>query len=242
MYTMDKFQYNLFQNIEFTINEAVNEYSKIISSKWSISPEDLKNIWEQVSSNIEFSMNKPRPTTLNNDDNVSMCSSTVSKVSKKTKSPEIGSQCSYIFKRGAKPGSRCEKAKKHGDYCTIHKKHAEDCDASSVTSSVKSQPVKKSVEKVLRKNKDLDKFWHSESRMVFKSKTERVVIGRESSGEILPLSPDDKLVCIKYGFKFAEEEKTPKDELAECEEEEVHNEDGDEEDISNVLSNIKEDE
>ena len=228
MYTMDKFQYNLFQNIEFTINEAVSEYSKIISSKWSISPEDLKNIWEQVSSNIEFTMNKPRPTTLNNDDNVSMCST----VSKKTKSPEIGSQCSYIFKRGAKPGSRCEKSKKHGDYCTLHKKHAEDCDSASVTSSVKSQPVKKSVEKVLRKNKDLDKFWHSESRMVFKSKTERVVIGRESSGEVLPLSPDDKLVCIKYGFKFEEEEKTPKDELAECEED----------DISNVLSNIKEDE
>jgi len=248
----------LFQNIEFTIKEAISEYSKIISSKYNIDQDELHTLWQSVSSNIEL-INKKTSTSSHiektkDDDTASIVSTKSSKKSpakaKVEKSCE-GGVCCYIIKRGEKSGSRCDKPKKVGDYCTLHKKYAsESSDNASVTGSVvstkskasttSSKPVKKSVDKILRKNKDLDKFWHAESRMVFKSKTERVVIGRESSGEILPLSPDDKMVCEQYGFKYAkEDDHEGRHELAECED------DGgcDESkscDIEDVLNEIKE--
>ena len=245
----------LFQNIEFTIKEAISEYSKIISSKYNIDQEELHTLWQSVSSNIEL-VNKKTSTSSHiektKDDDTASIVSTKSKTSKKSpakakadKSCE-GGVCCYIIKRGEKSGSRCDKPKKVGDYCTLHKKYASESDNASVTSTkskastTSSKPVKKSVDKVLRKNKDLDKFWHAESRMVFKSKTERVVIGRESSGEILQLSPDDKIICEQYGFKYEkEDESESRHELAECEDD-----GGCEEskscDIEDVLNEIKE--
>jgi hypothetical protein len=209
---MDNFQNNLFLNIQFTITEAINEYSKIIASNYNIDPEALKDLWKDVSSNIEFS-------TLKRDDNLSIVSSSSSSYSRKSKSPikevsdtttgEVDSNCCYKLTRGPKKGEMCDKPKKFGDYCVQHKKYNND-DSSSVAISVKSSseegPVKKSVEKVIRKNKELDKFWHAETKMVFKSKTERVVIGIEDNCNILPLSKEDKLVCEKYGFRYINEE------------------------------------
>ena len=200
---MDNFQNNLFLNIQFTITEAINEYSKIIAKNYDLDPEALKELWKDVSSNIEFSSLKHEGGCDASSfiDTLSVASSSRSRSSK-------GEHCCYKITRGPKKGEMCDKSKKFGDYCTQHKKYSND-DSSSVATSVKSssEPVKKSVEKVIRKNKDLDKFWHAESRMVFKSKTERIVIGRENKGEIITLSEEDKAVCEKYGFKYVIEEK-----------------------------------
>ena len=54
-------------------------------------------------------------------------------------------------------------------------------------------------------------FWHADTKMVFKSKTERVVIGREDNGSINPLAKEDKIVCEKYGFRYLNEEEVASD-------------------------------
>ena len=227
---MDKLQYNMFSNIEFTITESINEYSKIISRKYNISLDELHDIWIKVSTNLEFTVSS----------NITSSPSTVpvSASSKKSVNTNnmssTSNQCCYILKRGAKSGERCPKNTKSGEYCSVHKKKNGGCDSSSVVSdnmsvvSTKSQPIKKSVDKVLRKNKDIDKFWHADTRMVFKSKTERVVIGRESSGEILRLSPEDVSICIKYGFKIDED----------CVDVIDENEDNEDEEIDELVENF----
>jgi len=59
---------------------------------------------------------------------------------------------------------------------------------------------------VIVRNNLINKFWHSDSRLVFNNKRERVVIGRLSEGgyEIKPLTEEDIELCNSYRFKIEE--------------------------------------
>jgi len=56
---------------------------------------------------------------------------------------------------------------------------------------------------ILKKNKKIDKIWHPETKLVFKSKEDKVVIGifDTSSESIKPIDDDCIAMCDEWGFK-----------------------------------------
>jgi hypothetical protein len=78
--------------------------------------------------------------------------------------------------------------------------------------------------KVLKPLKEMETIWHPDSTLVFKSKTEKVVIGRWINSEFLPLDEEAIELCAQWSFKYdqelydelmAEEEEGDVDETAE---------------------------
>ena len=78
---------------------------------------------------------------------------------------------------------------------------------------------------VLKNNKTIGKIWHPESTLVFKSPTEKLVIGRCVNNQIISLDDLCLELCIKWKFKYDAE----LIEEEEDEEEEGDEEEGDEE-------------
>ena len=56
--------------------------------------------------------------------------------------------------------------------------------------------------KVLKKHKTLDKIWHPESTLVFKSASEKLVIGRVVDDDFVSLDDEALDACEEWGFKF----------------------------------------
>ena len=54
----------------------------------------------------------------------------------------------------------------------------------------------------LKKNKIIDKIWHPESTLVFKSSTEKKVVGRCVDDEFISLDEECLSLCEKWGFKY----------------------------------------
>ena len=54
----------------------------------------------------------------------------------------------------------------------------------------------------LKKNKEINKIWHQESTLVFKSAEEKVVIGRYTDDELIPLDSEALSLCEEWGFKY----------------------------------------
>lgn len=137
---------------------------------------------------------------------------------KNTKSVKTSSSgCPYIYTKGEKEGQSCGiNPKGSVVYCTRHKKYegqepkqkkivpsAKKSIAGSTPSKV-SAPVAKEVNIVLRKNKVIDKLWHSATGMVFKSAKERIVIGKFVDDKLLPLSKEDIDICMSHSFAYDE--------------------------------------
>jgi len=80
---------------------------------------------------------------------------------------------------------------------------------------------------VLKKLKDTDKVWHSDSTLVFKSLKDKVVIGRYFEKEIIPLDDLCLELCSKWKFKYDKDLVEEEDEEEE-DEEVVENQEGDE--------------
>ena len=62
---------------------------------------------------------------------------------------------------------------------------------------------KKIILKTLKSHKTI---WHPESTLVYKSRKERIVIGRFVDGEIIPLDSDAVELCKEWGDKFPPDE------------------------------------
>jgi len=82
---------------------------------------------------------------------------------------------------------------------------------------------------VLKKLKDTDKVWHSDSTLVFKSLKDKVVIGRYFEKEIIPLDDLCLELCSKWKFKYDKDLVEEEDD----DEEVVENQEGDEEEQQN---------
>ena len=86
----------------------------------------------------------------------------------------------------------------------------------------KKSPVKKPIERVIKLNKEIDKYWNAESQLVFKAKDNRVVYATYRDDKLSELNEDDIMMCEQYGFKY---------EKSTIEEEEVDEEQEQEEEI-----------
>ena len=85
----------------------------------------------------------------------------------------------------------------------------------------------------LKKNKEINKIWHQESTLVFKSAEEKVVIGRYTDDELIPLDSEALSLCEEWGFKY-DKSLVEEDQPPEEEEEEQPPEEEDEEQVQEI--------
>ena len=230
----------LFKSIEYTIGQAVKQYSDAISKKYKIDSKDLEKMWDDISVNIEYinqsGEDKPekkkaekKKPKVDESDTKSVNSST----------SKNSDGCVYLFTRGKNSGSKCGVKTKTESYCSKHEKFEDTKPkvkktlpkAKSISSNLKSAPTSpalpKKIDKVLRENKDIKKFWHPDTQLVFKSRDERVVIGRLKDGKICELNDEDIKLCESYSFK--REEKVKESDIEDVLNKIMGNDDDDEE-------------
>lgn len=193
---------SLTKGIESAIKNAIEEYVQCISQKYEeIDIDDLEELWNDVSKSMKISVTMKSPGKA---------------TTTKTKSVDSADPngCPYKFIKGAKQDTTCgAKAKEGNVYCSRHKKYegtepkerksSPDPKRSTVKSNKsKSRSPAKSTQRVLRKNKKLDKLWHPETGLVFKSAKERTVVGKCVDDKLIDLTEEDIEECRKWGFSF----------------------------------------
>lgn len=245
----------MMKSIETAILKIVHEYNERICEKYELNMEELENLWKEVSGSE--APKKRGPVKKKDDD------STPSTPKKsKSKSKDVEGCCPYVFIKGKNEGQTCNSKPKEGaTYCSRHAKCEETGQkekkkipsAKTVSSKNEDKDKKKKDEKpkiVIRMNKDINKYWNPETKLVFKSKEERVVVGNYDNDTLNKLTDDDIAVCEKYGFKYEKEEETPKSKPKEKEKEkenkslakEIDKTNMEAKNIENVLKEICDDE
>ena len=98
---------NLFETIELSMKNAIEEYTVLISKKYKIDIDELNNIWNSISTRkIEISKNI----------------NTTEPKNSKEKNEEV--LCPYIYTKGENKGDKCgSKPKNNGEYCSKHQKY-----------------------------------------------------------------------------------------------------------------------
>ena len=182
----------ILNTIESLINDAVNNYISVISENYNIDAKELKNLWDNNKS----------------DDTKSVASKTSTKsVASKSKAKNDVT-CIYKYIKGKQEGQLCGKnAKLDSNYCTKHLKFETDGQKEKKSIIPKEEVVKVSkVEKCIRYNKEINRWWHQETKLIFKSNLDKVVVGIYRNDNIEKLNDDDCNVCEKYGFKYTKNE------------------------------------
>ena len=217
----------LLQEIESNIRLSVHTFIRNVSGKHGIDFDDLINMWEnsgtdQVIQSPSKIVAKPKikkvsPCVDSDSDEENQSQSAVGKKAVQKTAPSSSDGCPYIYTKGEKEGQSCGiKPKGSVIYCTRHKKYegqepkqkkivpsAKKSIAGIAPSRVTPIPAKE-VNTVLRKNKAIDKLWHSATGMVFKSAKERVVIGKCVDDTLFPLEKEDVDVCMAHSFAYDE--------------------------------------
>ena len=212
--------------VEKSVSQSINNLFEKIVDRWEdIEIEELQVLWNEDDNNIKVSKTstktKTSPSKKKKDDD-------------ENKENDDGGGCPYIFAKGEKEGTICGSNPKSGcEYCSRHqkfegvgqdiKKKTPKTKTSSIgdkaTSSTKpkTSPSKKPLERIIKLNKDINKFWNAETQLVFKSKDERVVYASYRDDVLTELNDDDIILCEQYGFKY---EKTSLEEEEEVDVEE----------------------
>ena len=222
---------NLLFGIENIIKNNIEEYVKLISQKYeNIDEAELMNLWDNLCKSELPEKKEIKEKEIKEK-----------KVKEKKDKLENSSNnvgCPYVFSKGENKGSICgSKPKTGAEFCSKHQKFKgvgqtekkklpkakSISSASSVASSVskKKSPSKKPIEKILRLNKEIDKFWDEDTQLVFKSRDERIVIGSYRDDNLNDLTEDDILLCQQFGFKYEDLNSVKSDEEEEEDEEEV---------------------
>lgn len=218
------------ESIQQAINQAIDIYTENISNKYNINKQDLVDIWNQLEpkkppSATPTSLIKPIPT---------------SSPPVKDTNIEKPSGCPYLFTKGAREGEACNSKPVKGEvYCSRHKKYqdvepkvkkviptAKKTMAETVKPSSKQLIGKKPVNIILKKHKILDKYMDTETGFLFRSKDDRVVIGRAVDDKCIPLNENDIEEIKSRGFKF----EMTTDKCLNIEDEEIEDEEIEDED------------
>jgi hypothetical protein len=223
---------SIIEGFEKCIKEAIQVYSDKISEKYDIDYEELQEIWNNLSFDIKLT-SKNKETVKKSP--VQKKENKTEKQNKKEKDgddeADEDDRCPYVFTKGKNSGQSCNAKLKDGlTYCSKHQKcegigqaekkktpkTKESISSKAVgTTSKKSSPEKRPIEKIIKLNNDINKLWHAETELVFKSKDERVVIASYRDGSLNPLTDDDIELCEKYGFKYEREENITEEVLEE---------------------------
>ena len=196
---MDK----LLTIIEENIEKSVNDYITVISSKYNIDISELQALWKSPS-NLSVLTLEPSVTVFPVP---ALQSKSKSKSPPKKSSPSSPSsstkiKCAYKYIKGKQQGEMCSSnAKDNSQYCSKHMKF-EDSGQKETKYNPLPVPVEKSVDRLVRLNKELNQWWHVESKLVFKSNKEKIVVGIVKNDIYSDLCEDDIEECNKYGFKY----------------------------------------
>lgn len=188
--------------ISSNIERVFSEYSSKISEKYNIDINELKRIWDTMEElSVNDGIKKPDIEITTSKKTPSKASSVSSSKVSTPKSTNSSDKCNYKFIKGKQQGNFCTGSTKNGlRYCSKHLKFENDGQKE------KKAPVpvveKKSLDRIIKLNKDIKMWWHLETKLVFKSSTEKIVIGRCKDGELQKLTEDDIEDCQKYGFKY----------------------------------------
>lgn len=205
---------NLIKNFTNDFEHLINKFCDELSEKFSLDKDDVSEVWKDLSG-VKATASKATAskTTASKPSTSKTTSSktTASKTSSKPSSPDK-STCPYVFSKGDKSGSVCGSSSKSGaTYCSKHSKFEGIGQEQKPTKKVVPSASKAKKDEslvpivsgpVLKLNKNLNKFWHSVSGMVFKSKDDKVVIGKCVDDKLVPLSSEDFETCKKYRFKY----------------------------------------
>ena len=186
----------IISKIDEILNEETLKGLTKISKIYNIDLNDLLNTWNDHAVPIvkKFQVKK------------SVASSVAESVesSDEDEGSQKSGKCSYKFIKGKNEGNFCDcSAKLNSKYCSKHMKY-EEKGQKEKTSLPKNKVVdKKIVQKpTIRLNEEIGKFWHKESQLVFKSSSEKIVIGAYRDKILRKLTDEDVETCKQFGFKF----------------------------------------
>jgi hypothetical protein len=115
--------------------------------------------------------------------------------------------CQYKFVRGLKKDSLCGKIIKEGEFCCLHKekynhknKEKNIEEKKSISNEKKIPQIEKIIIVVL--NKNIGKFVHKPTKLIFYSKEKQVVYARIKDEKIYPLRSCDIEICKQYNFNY----------------------------------------
>lgn len=184
---------SLLKNIENSINTAVESFiDRIVEKYEQVDKKAVLKLWKSLNENDKSKLSSK-------EDKLS---------SKEDKKPlKTGQGCPYEFTKGTNAGTTCGKKSKDGnEFCSIHRDKA---DKPKKEKKVLPEPIKTSSKStlktseekvVLRKHPDLAKFYHPETKMVFHSAENRVVVGKVEDNIVSPLTEEDVELCKKWRF------------------------------------------
>ena len=218
----------LIEQLENIISSSIEEFTKQISDKYGIDQKELISLWENRESTkssvikpVEKKVVPKKPSPKTSTRKSSSCSN-----------DSECEGCPYVYTKGAREGEICNSKPKNGAvYCSRHKKYegiepkqkkvlpTTKKSVSSIIKPKKTSGGVKNVETVLRKHKVLGQLWHPETGMVFKSPTDRTVIGKCVDDKLNSLTKKDIDVCMARNFKF-DSSQNSKEEVEEVEDEE----------------------
>jgi hypothetical protein len=184
---------DLLNTLEKTINESVKQFVSRIVEKYDNTDEDaLMELWTSASKSTKST-----------------------KAKKSDKPNETGSSqngeagCQYKPTKGKNAGQICGvKPKAGGVYCATHKKYeGQEPKEKKVIpepkkGKSKTSPPTKNVQRVVRTHKTLNKLYHPDTDLVFKSAQDRVVIGKIVENKVKDLTEEDIDVCKQWGFQY----------------------------------------
>jgi len=232
----------LAKSIDDIVSQSIQDFVQRIADTYKLDAEDIMSLWDD---NVSAPAKKPKsvPKSVSKSvpksipkvvEKASPAKSTTSEVSKSSsiKSTDTGLVCPYVFARGENKGEVCGCKPKNGNkYCSKHKKYEGETPKekkvlpngkkSIVSPSKKVSPKEKSPETILRKHKVLNKYWNRETDMVFKSPTEKIVVGKCVNDKLVSLTEEDIEVCKSRRWKYEVfDDKTSSDDGSDSEKEE----------------------
>ena len=108
--------------------------------------------------------------------------------------------CEYIFIKGKNEGTNCPNKVSSGNrFCSKHVKFEQ---VEQKEKKIIPKIKEKSTKQILMILKGTNYWWHQETRFVFNSTTEKIVIAKYIDGDLQKLTNNDIEICKKYKFNF----------------------------------------
>ncbi len=191
----------LVKNIAQEIERSVSEFADKISQKYNIPKEDILVLWSENATSTSTSSTTAVPTVPKTVRKRAPKSAPV----EKQKEPVDALFCPYRYARKPRAGQVCgAKARAGGTHCSKHKGYENKEVVTKKLLPKPRQPTEqKETEYMMRMNSKLGRFWHPETRLVFKGKGDITVIGHATDDDQIEDLTEAHIEIVKrWGFKY----------------------------------------
>jgi hypothetical protein len=191
---------SLSAGIKIFVQNFLNKASKNVAEKFDISQEEAMDIWKDLYNDLETIPSCKIKSSSHKKERKPRAK----KEEKQEENEHSGGCCVHLLSRGPRIGEECgnkiHKNSQTGKYCTIHIK-LENKAHKEVKKSKKKE--KSNVEIAIKKDSNYGRYVHTSTGLVFKSPTEKIIIGRQDeNGNLLKLTNEDIENCKKHRFVY----------------------------------------